>query len=75
MCVSSAFWKWNSGRRTLLNKSSLLASLLRPWIWDFEYKYKYNSDYDLGMGNWISDGDNDDLLFGNYIRMATAMTL
>ena len=38
-------------------------SLLRPWIWDFEYEY--NPDIDLGMGDWISDGDNDDLLFGN----------
>ena len=51
LCVSSAFWKWNSGRR-------ISPSLLRPWIWDFEYEY--NPDFDLGMGDWISDGDNDD---------------
>ena len=24
-------------------------------------------DFDLGIGNWISDGNNDDLLFGNCI--------
>ena len=24
--------------------------------------YKYNMGFDLGMGNWISDGDNDDVL-------------
>ena len=34
-------------------------------MWDFVYEY--NPDFDLGMGDWISDGDNDDLLFGNCI--------
>ena len=38
------------------------------------FQYEYNPDFDLGMGDWISDGDNDprvlyypcndDLLFG-----------
>jgi len=36
-------------------------SLLHPWKWDFEYKY--NPDFDLGMGDLISDGDIDYLVF------------
>ena len=45
-------------------KSSLLAFCV------LEYgilSSKKNLDFDFGMGNWISDGDNDDLLFGNCI--------
>ena len=58
LCVSSAFWKWNSGRRILLNKSSPLAFCVLG--------YGILSTT-LGMGDWISDGDNDYLLFGNCI--------
>ena len=36
-------------------------SLLRPWKWDFEYEY--NPDFDLGIGDWMSDSDNEDVLF------------
>ena len=50
------FWKKNSAEQIIS------PSLLRPWKWDFEYEYK--QDFDLGLGDWISDGDNDDLLFG-----------
>ena len=39
----------------------LSPSLLHPWKRDCEYKY--NLDIDLGMGNCISYGENDDLLF------------
>ena len=35
--------------------------ILHPWKRDCEYKY--NLDIDLGMGNWISSGKNDELLF------------
>lgn len=57
----SALWK------TTFQKNSaeqiISPSLLCPWKWDFEYEY--NTDFlHLGMGNTISDGDNDDLLFG-----------
>ena len=55
--VSSAFWKWNSGR-ILLKKSSPLASCILG--------YGILSTT-LGMGDWISDGDNDELLFGECI--------
>ena len=34
-------------------------------MWDFEYEY--NQDFGLGIGDWISNGDNDDLLFSNCI--------
>ena len=53
------FWKKNSAQQIIS------PSLLYPWIWDFEYEY--NPNFDLGMGDWISNGDNDDLLFSNYI--------
>ena len=55
------------------------ASLLRPWKWDFEYEY--NPDFDLGMGDWMSDSDNedvlfdDDLLFGKENERAVALSL
>ena len=55
--VSSAFWKWNSGRRILLNRSSLLAFC----VLGYEI---LSTNFDLGMGDWISSGDNDNLLFG-----------
>ena len=29
------------------------------------FEYEYNLDLDLEMGDWISDEDTDDLLFGN----------
>ena len=35
-------------------------SLLCPWKWDFEYKY--NPNFDLGMGDWISEGADDEEL-------------
>ena len=35
-------------------------SLLRPWKWDFEYKY--NPNFDLGMGDWITEDIDDELL-------------
>ena len=44
--------------RNLLNKSSPLAFCILG--------YEILSTT-LGMGDWISDGDNDDLLFGNCI--------
>ena len=59
MYVNSAFWKWNLEEEFCLT-NHLPPSLLRPWIWDFEYEY--NPDFDLGMGDWISDGDNNDSL-------------
>ena len=34
-------------------------------MWGFEYEY--NQDFDLGIGDWISNGDNDDLVFSNCI--------
>ncbi len=34
-------------------------SLLRPLVWDFVYKYDPNLD--LGMGDWISDEDEEGL--------------
>ena len=45
----------------LWNKTSaeqITSPSLRKW--DFEYEY--NPDFDLGMGEWISNGDNDELL-------------
>ena len=44
--------------RTVLNKSSPLAFCI------FGYGILSTT---LGMGDWISDGDNDDLLLGNCI--------
>ena len=38
-------------------------SLLQPWKWDFEYEY--NPDFDLGMGDWMSDSNNEDVLLDN----------
>ena len=46
-------WKKNSAEQ-------IISPSLRKW--DFEYEY--NPDFDLGMGKWISNGDNDELLFG-----------
>ena len=50
------FWKKKKSAEQIISPS-----LLRPWKWDFEYEY--NPDFNLGMGDWISDSDNDDLLF------------
>ena len=55
--VSSAFWKWNSGRISLNKSFPLAFCVLGCGILSTT----------LGMGDWTSDGDNDDLLFGNCI--------
>ena len=50
--VSSAFWKWNSGRISLNKSFPLAFCVLGCGILSTT----------LGMGDWTSDGDNDDSL-------------
>ena len=48
----------NSGRRILLDRSSLLV------FCDLgNGTLSTNTDFDLGMGDWMSDSDNEDVLF------------
>ena len=61
VCRFCRLWKWNSGRRILHNRSPPLAFCV------LGYGILSTNITDCGMGDLISDGDNNDLLFGNCI--------
>ena len=44
-------WKKNSAEQ-----------ITSPSLWKWDFEYEYNPDFDLGMGEWISNGDNDEQL-------------